>query len=42
MKLLSNWRSVRLWQTGVERDLRKRRWLPLHGMCIDLVVFGAM
>lgn len=42
MKALSNWRSVRLWQTGVERDLRKRHWLRLHGMCIGLVVLGVM
>jgi len=42
MKNLSNWRSVRLWERGVERDLRQRHWLWLHGWCIGLLVLGLM
>lgn len=39
---LSNWRSVRLWETRVERDLRQRHWLRLHGVCIGFIVLGVM
>jgi hypothetical protein len=40
----SNWRSVQLWGSRVERQLRQRHWhwLWLHGMCIDFPVLGAM
>ncbi|GAA4358054.1 hypothetical protein GCM10023165_52620 [Variovorax defluvii] len=34
MKTLSNWRSVRLWETQVERDLHRRHDLRLHGVLI--------
>ncbi|HYW57013.1 MAG TPA: hypothetical protein VE934_08630 [Polaromonas sp.] len=39
---LSNWRSVRLWETRVERQLRKRHRLWLHGMLIGSTVLGVM
>lgn len=39
---LSNWRSVRLWEHSLQRDLRERHWLWLHGWCIGLVVVLAM
>lgn len=39
---LSNWRSVRLWESSLQRDLRKRHWLWLHGWCIGLTVLLAM
>jgi hypothetical protein len=42
MRNLSNWRSVRLWEHGVERELRTRHRLWLHGWCIGLVVLGTM
>ncbi|NPC55314.1 hypothetical protein [Caenimonas soli] len=42
MKNLSNWRSVRLWESSVARDLHKRHWLWLHGWCIGLLVLGLM
>lgn len=42
MKNLSNWRSVRFWESGVERDLRQRHRLWLHGWCIGLIVLGLM
>ncbi|WP_298930879.1 hypothetical protein [uncultured Ramlibacter sp.] len=42
MKNLSNWRSVRLWETGVERGLRERHTLWLHGWCIGAIVLGTM
>lgn len=42
MKNLSNWRSVRLWEAHVERDLRQRHWLRLHGLCIGTIVLGVM
>lgn len=42
MKTLSNWRSVRLWERSVERDLRQRHWLWLHGWCIGFAVLGLM
>ncbi len=42
MKNLSNWRSVRIWQSGLERQLRQRHTLWLHGWCIGLLVMGLM
>jgi hypothetical protein len=33
----SNWRSVRLWESGVVRDLRQQRMLWLHGLWIGLL-----
>lgn len=40
MKPLSNWRSVRMWESHVAQDLRQRRWLWLHGLCIGLLTLG--
>lgn len=40
MKNLSNWRSVRMWESHVAQDLRQRRWLWLHGLCIGLLTLG--
>ncbi|RZL63892.1 MAG: hypothetical protein EOP81_11010 [Variovorax sp.] len=34
MKVLSNWRSVRLWETELERDLHQRHSLRTHGLLI--------
>ncbi|WP_077000238.1 hypothetical protein [Variovorax sp. KK3] len=34
MKILSNWRSVRLWETEVERDLHRRHDMRTHGLLI--------
>ncbi|MDP9892224.1 hypothetical protein J2W32_004367 [Variovorax boronicumulans] len=34
MKILSNWRSVRLWETEVERDLHRNHSLRTHGILI--------
>ncbi len=34
MKILSNWRSVRLWETQVEQDLRRNHNLRTHGLMI--------
>lgn len=42
MRNLSNWRSVRLWESGLERDLRARHWLWLHGWAIGLTVVLSM
>ena len=42
MRNLSNWRSVRLWESDVERQLRQRHWLWLHGACIGSLVLGVM
>lgn len=39
---LSNWRSVRLWESTVERQLRRRHWLGLHGVCIGAIVLAVM
>ena len=39
---LSNWRSVRIWESTLERQLRQRHWLWLHGLCIGSVVLGVM
>lgn len=42
LKNLSNWRSVRLWETQVEQHLRRRHWLWLHGLCIGTLVLSVM
>lgn len=42
MKNLSNWRSVRLWERGVERDLHQRHRLWLHGWCIGAIILSLM
>lgn len=34
MKILSDWRSVRLWETQVERDLHRNYHLRTHGLLI--------
>jgi len=34
LKILSNWRSVRLWETQLERDLHREHDLRLHGLLI--------
>ena len=34
MKVLSNWRSVRLWETQVERELHRKYSLRTHGILI--------
>jgi len=34
LKILSNWRSVRLWETQVERDLHRDHDLRTHGLLI--------
>ena len=39
-KSLSNWRSVRLWESRVARDLRQQRMLWLHGIWIGLIVWA--
>ncbi|MGJ7503652.1 hypothetical protein ACSFA3_23400 [Variovorax sp. RHLX14] len=45
MKILSNWRSVRLWETQVERDLHRNYSLRTHGILIGtftlLLMWGA-
>ncbi|WP_225781858.1 hypothetical protein [Xenophilus sp. Marseille-Q4582] len=44
MKVLSNWRAVRLWETQLERELHRRHHLRLHGFFIGsfmlLVMWG--
>jgi hypothetical protein len=42
MKNLSNWRSVRVLEGRIERELRQRHSLALHGGCIGLVTLGVM
>jgi hypothetical protein len=42
MKNLSNWRSVRVLEGRLERELRRRHSLRLHGLCIGLVTMGLM
>lgn len=42
MKNLSNWRAVRLWESQVERELRQRHTLWLHGLWIGLIILGLM
>ena len=34
MKVLSNWRSMRLWETQIERDLHRNHSLRTHGLLI--------
>lgn len=34
MKVLSNWRSVRLWESRLERELHRRHSLRTHGLLI--------
>ncbi len=34
MKILSNWRSVKLWESAYERDLHRRHSLRAHGILI--------
>ena len=40
MKNQSNWRSVRLWESRLEQQLRQRHTFWLHGFCIGLVTLG--
>ncbi len=40
MKNLSNWRSVQLWESRVEEQLRQRHAFWLHGFCIGLVTLA--
>jgi hypothetical protein len=42
MKNLSNWRSVRVLEGRLERELRQRRNLRLHGVCIGFLTLGMM
>ena len=42
MKNLSNWRSVRVLEGRVERELRQRHTLALHGGCIGLFTLALM
>ena len=42
MKSLSNWRSVRLLESSVEAQLRRRHTLWLHGLCIGSLELAAM
>jgi hypothetical protein len=42
MKNLSNWRSVRLWETSLQKELRSRHTLWLHGLCIGTLVLAMM
>ena len=40
VKNLSNWRSVRLWESSVEQQLHQRHTFWLHGVCIGLVTLA--
>jgi hypothetical protein len=40
MNTFSNWRSVRMWESRLTRDLRQRRVLWLHGLCIGLITLA--
>lgn len=40
MYSFSNWRSVRMWESRLTRDLRQRRVLWLHGLCIGLITLS--
>lgn len=42
MKNLSNWRSVRVLEGRLERELRQRHSLRLHGICIGFFTLGVM
>ncbi len=42
MKNISNWRSVRVLESRLERELRQRHSLRLHGICIGLATLLLM
>ena len=42
MRDFSNWRSVRVWETQLERELRRRHALWLHGFCIGMLTLLLM
>ena len=42
MKNLSNWRSVKLWESAFERDLHRRHSLRAHGILIGTVTLLLM
>ena len=42
MQNLSNWRSVRLWETRLEQQLRQTRSLRLHSWAIAGITLGVM
>lgn len=42
MKVLSNWRAVRLWETQFERELHQRHSLRLHGFVIGTLMLLLM
>ena len=46
MKVLSNWRSVRLWETQLERELHRNYSLRTHGILIGsftlLLMWGCL
>jgi hypothetical protein len=42
MKVLSNWRSIRLWETQLERDLHRRYSLRAHGLGIGTLMLLLM
>lgn len=42
MKNLSSWRSVRVLEGRLERELRQRHSLRLHGACIGFLTLGVM
>ena len=42
MKVLSTWRSVRLWETAFERELHRRHSLRTHGILIGTVTLLLM
>lgn len=42
MKVLSNWRAVRLWESELERQLHQRHWLRLHGWAIGSLMLLLM
>ena len=42
MKVLSNWRAVRLWETQFERELHRRHSLRIHGLAIGTLMLLLM
>lgn len=42
MRNLSNWRSVRMWESHIERSLRQRRTLWLHGLALGTITLTLM
>lgn len=42
MKNLSNWRSVRVLESRLERELRQRHSLAFHGLCIGALTLAMM